>query len=493
MDVILLLIRLFLFGVFALAGVTKLLDRQGSEKAVKDFGVPDDFAKPVAYALPIFELSIGFLFLFLATSWLAAVAGLLLLLVFIGGMIYQMAKGNAPDCHCFGQIHSEPVSKTSVIRNVGFALLALLLTAQGQDGQGVDITSSSNDMFQAVLVLGILVLLAVAVTYLKKIFEQQVQILRRIEVLELVSRDGASVERGEAGSPLESLPLGAPFPDFELADTSGKRIKMADYRKAKRPFLFIFVSPDCGPCNALYPEIKEWREELKDKLKIVLVSTGSISANLEKFAEDTGVLLQEKREIADLVHARWTPTAIYVNAEGRISSHPAAGDNAIRELVEKIRSEDLTKEHLYFANENERQVKVKIGERVPEFSLPTIDGEPVTEKSFEGEDSLLVFFSMTCPHCVRMIEELREWNNARSSDDPKLVVFSDGDPEAHKELQLKAPIVMDKGYTVAADLGMMGTPSAVLINEKGEIVTETGVGAANIWALIGKTPPNVNS
>ena len=40
---------------------------------------------------------------------------------------------------------------------------------------------------------------------------------------------------------------------------------------------------------------------------------------------------------------------------------------------------------------------------------------------------------------------------------------------------------------------MMGTPSAVLINEKGEIVTETGVGAANIWALIGKTPPNVNS
>jgi hypothetical protein len=92
-----------------------------------------------------------------------------------------------------------------------------------------------------------------------------------------------------------------------------------------------------------------------------------------------------------------------------------------------------------------------------------------------------------------MIEELREWNNARSSEDPNLVVFSDGDPEAHKELQLQAPIIMDKDYVVAAELGMMGTPSAVLINEKGEIVTETGVGAANIWALIGKTPPNVNS
>jgi peroxiredoxin/uncharacterized membrane protein YphA (DoxX/SURF4 family) len=493
MDVILLLIRLFLFGVFALAGVTKLLDPKGSEKAIKDFGVPDDFAKQVGYALPIAEIAIGFLFLFLATSWLASIVGLLLLLVFIGGMVYQMAQGNAPDCHCFGQIHSEPVSKTSVIRNVVFALLAVLLVAQGREGQGIDLASYSNDMFQAVLVLGILVLLAVAVTYLKKIFEQQIQILRRIEVLELVSRDGASVERSEAGSPLESLPLGSPFPDFELADTSGKRVKMADYRKVKLQYLFVFVSPDCGPCNALYPEIKEWREELKDKLKIVLVSTGSIPANLEKFAEDTGVLLQEKREIADIVRARWTPTAIYVNAEGRIASHPAAGDTAIRELVERLKTEDLGKQHLYFANENGSQTKVRIGERVRAFSLPSLEGEPITEKTFEGKDSLLVFFSMTCPHCIRMIEELREWNNGRSSEDPNLVVISDGDPEAHKELQLQAPIIMDKDYIVAAELGMMGTPSAVLINEKGEIVTETGVGAANIWALIGKTPPNVNS
>ena len=47
MEVILLLIRIFLFAVFALAGIGKLLDLQGSEKAVKEFGVPEDFAKPV--------------------------------------------------------------------------------------------------------------------------------------------------------------------------------------------------------------------------------------------------------------------------------------------------------------------------------------------------------------------------------------------------------------------------------------------------------------
>src|SRR5687768_7741787 len=155
MDVILLLVRLFLFGVFMLAGIGKLLDREGSEKAAKDFGVPNELAKPVAYALPMVEIGIAVLLLFVSTSWIASIAGLLLLLAFTGGMIYQMAKGNAPDCHCFGQIHSEPVGKTSLIRNIGFAILSLLLVSQGRDNQGLDLATSSNDMLQAVLVLGI--------------------------------------------------------------------------------------------------------------------------------------------------------------------------------------------------------------------------------------------------------------------------------------------------------------------------------------------------
>ena len=492
MEVILLLIRLFLFGVFILAGVTKLLDRAGSEKAVRDFGVPEDLAKPVATALPVAEIVIGLLFLFVGTSWLGAIGGLLLLMVFMGGMIYQIAQGNAPDCHCFGQIHSEPVGKSSLIRNIGFAILALLLVARGSDGQGFDLAASPNDMLQAVIALGILVLLAVAVFYLKKIFEQQLQITRRIEVLELISRDGASVERENTGTPTESLPIGSPFPDFELADTSGKRISMGDFRRAKKPVLFIFVSPDCGPCNALYPEIKEWRTELDKKLKIVLVSTGSISANIEKFADDSSVLLQEKRELAEQVLARWTPTAIYVNSEGRISSHPAAGDTAIRELVEKLRTEDLDNELLYFADEKS-STKVKIGEKVPEFEMQSLTGEAITHKSFEGKDSLVVFFSMTCPHCRNMIEELKEWDATKSEDDPNLIVISDGDPEAHKELNLKAPIVLDTNYTFAAGIGMFGTPSAILVNGKREIVTETGVGAPNVWALIGKKLPSTNS
>jgi len=492
MDELLLLLRIFLFGVFALAGVAKLLDPEGSEKAVKGFGVPEDLAKPVAFLLPVSEIVIALMLLARTTAWFGAILALLLLLVFIGGMLVQIAKGNAPDCHCFGQLHSEPVGKSSLIRNVGFAALALFLVGQGRDNQGLGLTQFSDDMLQAVFLLGILVLMAVAVFYLKKIFEQQVQIQRHIEVLEVISRDGASVARDEAGTPTESLPIGAPFPDFELADTAGKKVKMSDLRSQQKASLFLFVGPDCGPCNALYPEVGEWQRSLAEKFSILLVSSGGVSENVEKFGTEHPVLLQEKRELADQVKARWTPTAVYVNADGKIASHPAAGDVAIRELVGKLSTSDLAKEFTIFPNEN-NQAPVKIGEEIPKFQFRDIKDVSITDEHLRGKHSMVLFFSPTCPHCVNMVEDLKEWDTTKGKDDPELLVFSDGDVEDNTAFGLKSHILLDKHHKFSNTIGMYGTPSAVLVNEKGEIITETGVGAANVWALIGKTRPNGNS
>ena len=33
---------------------------------------------------------------------------LVLLLLFVGGISYNVARGRSPDCHCFGQLHSAP-------------------------------------------------------------------------------------------------------------------------------------------------------------------------------------------------------------------------------------------------------------------------------------------------------------------------------------------------------------------------------------------------
>src|SRR5215213_6421682 len=334
MEVLLLLIRIFLGGVFALAGVGKLMDLQGSEKAVKEFGVPEGLAKSSAIALPIVELLIAVLLLPVSTAWLGAIGAFLLLAVFIGGMIWQMAQGNAPDCHCFGAIHSEPVSKKSLIRNIIFAVLAFFLVARGADNQGLSFTELTSEMaIQLFLGLATIGLLGAVVYYLKKISEQQTQIMRRIEILELVSHEGGrEVEREDAGDPHDSLPIGAIAPDFELPDLSGRIVAFEHLLAKVKPLLFFFVSPTCGPCQALLPEIEEWQNELRDKVEFVFISSGKPEANAEKFGGSNfkQILLQEDKEVSALFHAKWTPTAVFINSDGMIASHLSVGDDGIR-------------------------------------------------------------------------------------------------------------------------------------------------------------------
>ena len=262
MDIVLLVIRIALFGVFALAAIGKLLDLEGSEKAVKDFGTPDEFAKTFAIALPFAEIIFAFCFLFVSTSWVGAIGELILLLTFTGGMLWQMSKGNAPDCHCFGQIHSEPVSRKSLIRNIIFSLLALFLAAQGREGQGYDMADDGSTTMQLILIFLLLALVVAALFYLKKVLDGQAEILRRIDVMEVFSGEGSSIERNNAGSPHDGLPIGAPFPDFEVTDIADRTANLSTALKGGRPAVFMFVSPTCEPCKALLPELERWEAEL---------------------------------------------------------------------------------------------------------------------------------------------------------------------------------------------------------------------------------------
>jgi uncharacterized membrane protein YphA (DoxX/SURF4 family) len=58
MDSFLLVARLLLALVFAVAGVAKLADREGSRRAIVDFGVPSALAAPLGL-LSLAELAVA--------------------------------------------------------------------------------------------------------------------------------------------------------------------------------------------------------------------------------------------------------------------------------------------------------------------------------------------------------------------------------------------------------------------------------------------------
>ncbi len=489
MEIVLLIIRLILFGVFAVAGISKLLDPAGSAKAMREFGTPEEFTKFFAYALPFAEIVFAVCFLFTTMSWIGAVGALILLLSFIGGMVWQIAQGRAPDCHCFGQIHSEPVGKKSLVRNIIFALLALVLIGFGRTDQGLELANNNSGMLQMLLILSLVILGIVLLGYLIKLTDQQNEIVRRLGLLEFAGGEVEPVERNEAGDPSDGLPIGAPLPDFAIPDLSGRSVQFDHLLSDNKPFIFFFVGAQCAPCETMMPEIREWETELAAKLKFVFVSHGEAGANREKFAEGSRtVLVEPKREFAASVNAKWTPTALFVNSDGNIASHIAAGDIAIRRLVEQIKSRDLNEEFLHFLALNGHR-KPNIGHEIPEFSATDVNGREVTEKDFAGRKTLVAFSSPSCSHCVELMDQIRKWEPRRQPNDPELIIFTDGTADEERKLGLKSPIIVDKGFKTAEKFGMRGVPSAVLVNEEGIIVTEAAIGPGNIWSLIGLSSP----
>lgn len=488
MELLLLFIRLILAALLATAGIAKLADLSGAEKAAQGFGVSGNLARVGPIALSVLEIAIAGSFLFPESSWYAAIAAGTLLVVFIGMMTYQWSKGNAPDCHCFGQLHSEPVGLKSIVRNVIFLAISVPLLVRGQGRQGLAIEQITAEMMPTILGGLAVIMLAGALLYLRRIIRLQNELGRRIDVLEVIAREGTAVDHEHSTDPYQGLPIGAFIPDFELPSLDGRMVTLSDIAKPGKPVLFFFVAPGCTPCQAMMPDIKRWTDDLADRVTIVFISRGTGNENKRKFShlDSSTVLLDSDRSFAEAVGGKWTPTALLVDSNGKVLSHVAVGDTAISEQVEKIKGSDLTRPFIYFSNGLNNGRKILIGEKVPDFALPDVSGRELTSRDILGKRTLIAFWSPTCPHCSAMLEDLKHWEGTRGHDAPGLVVFSDGDPDDHRELGLRSPVVLDKGYKVAAKLGMFGTPSAILVDENGVIVTETGTGATNIWALIGK-------
>lgn len=486
MEEFILLLRIALAFVFALAGAAKLLDAKNSVKAVSDFGVPERLARPLGYLLPIAEIGLASSLLFQQSAWFAAIGSAILLAVFTAAMLWQMWLGKAPECHCFGQVRNEPVGAKSVVRNGLLLAIAVILSLTGKS-VGTPLWATRGDLLQVVLLFVIAVATVLAVSYVRRILDSQAEIARRIDLLELLSSAERPKERHEAGDPSDGLPIGAVFPDFELVKRGGELLTLQQLLQDGHSVLFFFVGPNCSPCAALVPEIAGWNTELRAKANVVVVTSGTASENADKLKIDEGLtlLFDEGRALAQSVGAKWTPSAILVRPDGRVGSRIAAGDAAIRQLVKNIAETELTDKFSFISNGNGKR-KPRIGERIPEFSLETVQGKSLSSRDLIGRPTLAVFWSRTCPHCVAMMSELKKWDSTKGQDETNLIVFSEGDASAHADLGLRSPVVLEEDYKTALGLGMEGTPSAVLIDKDGYIVSETAIGAANIWSLIGR-------
>jgi thiol-disulfide isomerase/thioredoxin len=102
--------------------------------------------------------------------------------------------------------------------------------------------------------------------------------------------------------------------------------------------LLTFVSPDCGPCIRLLPEIARWHDVMGDDITFAVVSNGggsdrdAIVEQLQTVGDATAVI-QDTQEVADQYRVLATPSALVVGPDGKVATGSAAGPVEIEALV----------------------------------------------------------------------------------------------------------------------------------------------------------------
>lgn len=319
-GVLLVVFRCVLALVFAVAAAGKLLDLPRSTRALVEFGLPERLARPVAPLLPIVELAATGLLLADATVRYGAMLAAALLACFAAGIVRALARGRAPECHCFGQLHSEPAGPEAVARNVVLAALALAVAAGPSPSSLPGAFAHLSETQVALMVAAVLSLaLAFASAHLSAARRRLAQDLKMVS---------AAVRR-------PGLPRGSRAPDFELDPVAGEADALRDLLGPGRPVILVFISTECGPCLQFLPDLGRWQEVLRESVSLTVVFAGQREAieRLTSQHELRSALAQRASEVFELYALRATPSAVAIEPPGVLAVTAAEGPAAIEVLI----------------------------------------------------------------------------------------------------------------------------------------------------------------
>lgn len=329
-----------------------------------------------------------------------------------------------------------------------------------------------------------------------QLVRQNGRILLRLESIDGRLGPRAAPQR----PPVGGLPVGTAAPDFELANLSGARRKLSEFRG--QDVLLIFFDPKCGFCGRMAADLASLPTDGGDDRAVPLVITAGDAQENRKLVAQFGircpVLLQQRNEVAALFRAQGTPTGYRIDAAGRIASELAIGAEALLRLAahapltpdgpgasangpavpSKQGDPSLARSRL-------NRDGLKVGAAAPDFRLPRIDGGELGLSDFRGRRVLLVFSDPDCGPCDDLAPRLQTIHAERP--DLSVLVVGRRDAQANRAkavaLGLKFPIVLQKQWEISLKYAMFATPVGYLIDEQGILASDVAVGVEPIVAL----------
>jgi thiol-disulfide isomerase/thioredoxin/uncharacterized membrane protein YphA (DoxX/SURF4 family) len=137
----------------------------------------------------------------------------------------------------------------------------------------------------------------------------------------------------QAEDELEAPKVGEPAPELRLPNLAGNEVSLDDFRGEET--LVLFWSPDCGFCQEILPDLKEWEAAPPEGApRLLVVSDGTVEDN-EATGLRSPIVLDHNYAVSDAFGVDGTPSAVLVDADGNVASERVDGALAV---LDQIRS-----------------------------------------------------------------------------------------------------------------------------------------------------------
>ena len=114
----------------------------------------------------------------------------------------------------------------------------------------------------------------------------------------------------------------------------------------------------------------------------------------------------------------------------------------------------------------------------PNFTLPQLDGPPVTLSDYRGRIVIMEFWATWCGPCRQSLPSLEVIARRYQARGVTVLLVNLGEPEDRLRdwisKRYTTPILLDQTNAVAMSYGVVGIPRTFVINQDGKIVYDHG-------------------
>jgi thiol-disulfide isomerase/thioredoxin len=231
---------------------------------------------------------------------------------------------------------------------------------------------------------------------------------------------------------------------------------------------------------------------------LVIVSSEDVASNRAQGLRSP-IVLDQEFGVGRAFGATGTPSAVLIDAEGRIASgigvgaaevigllrHQISPSSAAAALAEGANFEGDNDE-----DEDEEALPVPaIGALAPEVKLRDLDGALVDLAERRGRATALIFWDPDCGFCRQMAPALKRWEENAPPGAPTVALISEGSVEDNKAQGFRSLVLIDDDFAVGKSFGADGTPMAILLDAEGRVASDLVEGQDDVLTLLGGIGP----